>query len=196
LKGLYERDANLLNSDSYSDIKAKLAEKLGCSKSLIDKSRREILKVVEDDASDEPNFPPAPSGTGHDGKNALVKPPLQQGNQSETPNQETDEPMLWDSRKVGVIMSAAVNVPGWFLEEWVPIQKEEKDELGKSFLDLFKEYLPTTKKTGNVLFTMAALEQILKPRAMAVMQHRLQGKKPDEVKAQALKEIREARVNE
>ncbi|MEW5840720.1 MAG: hypothetical protein AB1753_06920 [Thermoproteota archaeon] len=212
LTALHEADSALLNSDLYPRIKKKIVSALGVSPALVDKSKKEVLEIKDKDNSDEPIFPQAPRGGSKQQAATTIATtggapisggaPFAAGGAATTiaaasPEGNTDqeapeEPMVWDARKVGVITSTMLNVPSWFLEEWVRVTKEERDELGKLFLDTFKEMFPTSKKAGQLIFTLAALEAVLKPRIMAVMEYRLKKKQLEEVRQNASKEIEEA----
>lgn len=204
LSSLHEKDANVLNSDVYPKIKAKLAEKLSCSPALVDKSKKEVLAVKQTDASDAPAFPDRPAGStepaapGPTAPGAPFAPiPSQTGGEDRptlpagTETAAPDEPMVWDKRKAGRIMAMLLNMPGWMLEEWERLTPEERDELGDSFKEVFQEFFPTTKKTGYLLFSLAAIEAMIRPRTKAVIQYRMRHKTLAEVKEQLRKEIAE-----
>lgn len=207
---LHEQGVTLLNNDLYYKIRKKVCQKLGVTTALMDKEVKKVLEVADKDNSDEPRIPPPAAGAAKTGAGTSPPPtqdpgassggapfaPATIGGEATTPDtattaEEADEPMVWDKKKVGTVMTMFLNMPSWGLEEYPRITKEERDELGTSFLQIFQEYLPTSKKTGNLLYIGATLEAIMKPRIMAVMQYRLMHKELETVKANAQKEIAE-----
>ncbi len=207
LKALHDADPHLLNSDQYPDIKKYLKNALVCSPALVDKSKKEVLEVVASDASDEPSFPQEPAGgqakapqvaaatTTATAGGAPFGGALHTATTQEGEADAEDEPMVWDSKKVGVMVATGINLGSWILPEWVRVTKEEREELGKIFLDTFKETFPTKKKAGHLMFSLAALEGVLMPRVSAVIDHRFKHKDLQEVKKKAMDEIKEAHTD-
>lgn len=203
LTAIHAQDGTVLNSKLYAKIKKIMAEKIGCSPALVDKSRTEVLEVKADEDSDAPTFgggsdtapvqspPSTPTGAPFATGPAIISPHSEATLPVGTEPAEADEPMEWDVKKVGTVVKMLVNMPSWGLEEYPRVTSEEEKELGKTFLDVFEEFLPTTKRTGYLLYVGAAIEGLIKPRMTAVINHRFKKMSANEAKEKALKEIRE-----